>query len=201
MEPTRINNSPGSHRGAYNTNYNEGYYPNMPPHSNMPPRKKGNHSAVIIGMIAGILLCGVVFLIVYLVNKNNELREQIEAVEIHPDKAGDEEGVATMTASSGVLKSGRNSMTGSFNYAGADYSFSLSFNYNPATGQTSGGKYEATGYAGETKVSVAVSNNGRNIVVSGKSTYIDISAPSGSKLYTGTMTRGNHNGTCRVKLN
>lgn len=212
MEPTRINN-PGQHpqggynQGGQNYGYNNGY--NQGGYNNMPPRKNGSSTALIIGIIAGVVLCGVVFLIVYLVKQNQKMEEKLEAVEMkhnHEDnddvkvpQAGEAKESAK-AVSSGVLKSGSNYMKGSFNYAGANYGFSLSFNYNPSTGQASGGRYEADGYGGSTKVSVSVTNGGRNIVASGNSTYINISAPAGSTVYSGSMTRGTHSGSCRVTL-
>lgn len=210
MEPTRINNPQNNVNGGYNSGYNPGGYNNG--YNNMPPRKNNSSTALIIGIVAGVVLCGIVFLIVYLVNQNHRMEEKLEAVEQMHNKAQDNEDVQvpqvadddevkeeTHRASSGILNSGRNVMKGSFNYAGSNYGFTVAFNYNASNGTASGGTYEADGYAGKTKVSVSISNGGRNITISGKSTYISLSS-SGGNVYTGSMTRGTHNGSCRVTL-
>lgn len=109
------------------------------------------------------------------------------------------------SAAPGVLHDGYNAFAGTFNYKGAKYGFTVTFNYDAATGSAYGATYEADGYGGVSRLtSVSVSPDGTGITLrggaSGSGTDIRVSAAPGSSRYSGSMTRGTHVGTCTMTL-
>lgn len=205
------NQQVNGYNNGYN-GYNNGYNGN-----NMPPQRNNNTTTLILGIIGGAVLCGIIVLIILLVNKNGTVAEQVvegsprvdtvrevvvqevQTIEQAPAKVKAQEVSNPQPVYSGPLKSGRNVMRGSFNYNGASYGFTLSFNYDPSTGRASNGNYTPSGYSANIKVTVNVSDGGRSISAYGKSTNIDMTS-SGGRSYSGWMQRGDHSGSCTASL-
>lgn len=109
------------------------------------------------------------------------------------------------TASSSGLATGHHVMEGEFTFQGAEYGFTVEFDYNAATGTASNVTYQAAGYGGKSKLSsMTVGDNGRDITIkgtaSGTKTEINASASPGSNIYSGYMVRGNNRGPCKMIL-
>lgn len=102
-----------------------------------------------------------------------------------------------------VLRNGMNVFYGDFLYKGANYGFTLTFNYSASTGRVSNIYYEADGYGAGSKVaSGKVTSDGMTLIIEGKAsgTYTLIKASaSGSGTLKGKMVRGTHNGTCTMR--
>lgn len=204
-----INNGPDSNygeRSGYDHPYGNGF--------GQPPRKSGSPSKpVIIGVIAGLVVCGIIWLVVYLVGQNRKMAEmerqleesrQKEAVEAKPAYEAASEAAVDETPAAdyydGPLNSGSNVFHGYFNYAGSSYGFTVRFNYDPSTNRASGGTYDPDDYNGRKKLSgVSVSDDGRKLVITGNSTYIEV-ASDGGDTYSGFMRRGDHQGSCSMTL-
>lgn len=106
-----------------------------------------------------------------------------------------------------ILNDGTNFMSGTFNYAGAKYGFSVTFRYDAATGKASDATYEADGYGSTYPLStINVSSDRSNVYITlrgnaaGANTQINVSAEIGNPRFTGNMIRGTHSGTCTLML-
>ena len=100
-----------------------------------------------------------------------------------------------------VFEDGYNVLYGSFNYKGAEYGFTVSFNYNTSTGKVRNAVYYAdynTSGAKNPINSMIISANEKSITISGPKLSIKASGSGG--YYSGKMTRGDHSGTCTMSL-
>jgi len=107
--------------------------------------------------------------------------------------------------SNGLWREGHNKLIGTFIYEGAKYGFTLTLDYSSATGRVTNTTFEAHSYGGASRIKTAVlSGDGTVLNVSGTAsgtkTVIDVKAAPGSPTFTGTMTRGDHNGSCTLTL-
>lgn len=199
-----------------------------PSNSPQPSRDNNNVKIIVIGVVAVVAIIGAVACFFFYVNstKNEPVQleqtstEEVVAQEVatpvdrqqqEPASVDDHpistEPVYTPSAASSVdvLNDGRNVFAGTFNYKGAKYGFSITFRYDPITGIASDATYEADGYGGVSKLrAVEVSDDQTSIILSGKAsgtdTYISVTAAPGSRRYSGSMTRGTHDGTCTMTL-
>lgn len=102
-------------------------------------------------------------------------------------------------ASAAGFVNGHNVLNGSFNFNGGKFPFSITFNYDAASGTISGAVYYAAYNGGGARNSISsmtLTSGGRELTVSGPSLHISASGSPGS--YSGYMTRGNHSGTCTL---
>lgn len=198
-DPRYRNQNPGRPTGPNNNGYNNGF--------NQPPRPNNSSRTLLIGIGAAIALCLIVVLVIFLIGQNKKLdalQKQVtdqEQVDKKSDKKSDDKAEKRSKKKEyGVFSEGNNTFAGTFNYAGADYGFKVRFKYDPSTNTASNVKYEADGYDGTIKMSsMDISSDGSEITIMGKSTYIDVSgSPDGT--YSGTMRRGNHDGTCTMRI-
>lgn len=98
-----------------------------------------------------------------------------------------------------AFNDGYNVLYGSFNYKGAEYPFTVNFNYDSYSGKVTSAYYEATNTGGRNKVnSMKISSDERNITISGPGLSITASGSPGS--YSGYMTRGKHSGSIIMNL-
>lgn len=201
-------NQPNYNNG-YNGNYgNNGYNGYNGNYNNNSPQNNNSNKTLIFGIVTGVLLCGIIVLIILLVNRSGsdavtqkvdtvkvvEVKEVREIEQLSPNSSQ-----ASTVYDSGPLHSGYNVLNGTFNFNGSSFGFTLSFNYDPATGRASGGKYSPQGYSGTTNVSVSVSDGGNSITATSKNTNINVSS-SGGGIYSGWMQRGNHSGSCSLSV-
>lgn len=102
------------------------------------------------------------------------------------------------------IHNGKNVMFGSFLYNGANYGFTLSFNYSSATGKISDIIYEADGYGNGSKISSGkLTSDGTTLIIEGKAsgTYTYIKATVKRRgVMKGKMIRGTHNGSCTLTI-
>lgn len=130
--------------------------------------------------------------------KKETPKKEVKKKEVVEDDDDDYEPVHR----SSLFSDGYNSMSGSFHFQGADYGFIITFNYNSRTGKVSGASYEATGYGGggsKNKINSMTITNDRSISIKGPGLSIKASG-SGNGYFSGSMTRGNHTGTCSLSI-
>ncbi|MCM1320332.1 MAG: hypothetical protein NC217_08140 [Muribaculaceae bacterium] len=104
---------------------------------------------------------------------------------------------------SSVFHDGANYFNGTFNYKGSKYGFTVTFLYDAITHNAYNATYEADGYGSVSDLNISISNGGMNIlltgVTSGANTVIDVRSNDGA-IWSGTMVKGDHDGTCRMTL-
>ncbi len=132
--------------------------------------------------------------------KSQELR-------FHESQKGGNECAETAGVKS-VWQAGINVFSGRFNYEGSDYPFELQIIYDKESETVTQIKYrpDYTDTYTVIRGDVYLSNDGRHINIDGKSEKsnipLKISVTKGrdDAEYTGSMLRGDHEGTCRLLL-
>lgn len=156
---------------------------------NAQERTQNRLMIILISIGVAIVIC--LGVIAYLMNAG-KMRSAAPKYETTTD-------VATKN---GLWVEGWNVLHGTFHFNGADYGFTLRVDYDAANKRLRSAIYAADNSTNNIPINreVYLSPDGTRLTIIGDNTYIQATGSAKTGMYRGSMTRGEHYGTCTIQL-